>query len=168
MALGCLAAPAAHAQNNAAAPGEAEILGPILFEKIADLDFGPIVPTGTGGTVTINASSGAVTTVGQVIAVGSNQTRALFNVHAPVGVVMIMSGDPSVVLTRVSGTETMTATLSYRHGDGLAVTNVFGLPIGLLATDTRQEIWAGGSLTVAGNQVEGVYQGTFTVSLAFL
>lgn len=162
------AASAANAQTSASAPSDVEILGPITVTKIQDLDFGPMVPTGTGGVVTIDASSGAVTTAGQVVTVGSNQTRALFNVNAPLGVVMILSGDANVTLTRQSGTETMTAALVHTHGNGLAVTNVFGLPIGLQATDSVQEIWTGGSLTVAGNQVEGVYEGTFNISLAFL
>lgn len=168
-ALICLcAAPAAHAQASASADSEAEILGPLAITKIADLDFGPMVPTGAGGVVTIDAASGAVNTVGQVTTVGSSQTRALFNVNAPVGVVMILSGDSSVTLTRVSGTETMTASLTHVHGSGLAVTNVFGLPIGLISTDTTQEIWTGGALTVAGNQAEGLYEGTFTINIAFL
>ena len=170
-AVACLsagvAAPAM-AQGAATADARGELLEPIDLEKIQDLDFGPMVPSGAGGVVTINPSTGAVTTVGNVVIVGSSQKRALFNVHAPIGVVMIMSGDPTVTLTRQSGTETMTATLNYVHGNGLAITNVFGLPIGLIATGTTQEIWTGGALTVSGTQAEGVYVGTFNLDVAFL
>jgi len=164
IALG--AAPAA--AQSADAGSQAEVLDGFNLVKTDDLDFSRVVPSGAGGVVTIDAASGAVSTAGSVTAVGTAQQRARFTTNAPVGTILLLSGDPSVTLTRQSGTETMTATLTYARGSGLVLTNVFGLPIGNLATATTQEIFVGGSLTVSGTQAEGTYEGTFTLMVAYL
>lgn len=150
------------------ATGTGEVLEDIALVNTQGLDFGPIVPGTTGGVVTIAPATGAVTTAGSVVTVGNTQQRARFTLNAPVGLVMIAYLDPSVTLTRQSGSETMTATLNLAHGNGLVVTNVLGLPIGLLATDPAQELWVGGALTVPAAQAEGTYEGTFTLQVIFV
>ena len=159
---------AAHAADEATADAEAEVIASFQLQNVEPLEFGRIVPSGLGGSVMINTNTGAVTTIGQVVAVGTNQTRARFTVKAPVGVIMILAGDPSVELTRNGGSETMTASLTHRGTTGLAATSVFGLPIGLIATAPDQEIHTGGALLVAGNQAEGTYEGTFTLMVSYL
>lgn len=158
----------AHAADNAVATAEAEVIAGFQLENVDPLEFGRIVPSGLGGSVMINANTGVVSTIGQIVAVGSNQTRARFTVKAPIGVVMILAGDATVELTRNGGTETMTASLIHRGTTGLVTATVFGLPIGLRATAADQEIHTGGSLLVAGNQAEGTYEGTFTLMVSYL
>lgn len=162
-----LAAPAA-AQDVASADAKAVVLDDIRLQNVEALQFARIVPSGLGGSVTINADTGAVTTIGQVVTIGTDQTRARFTVNAPVGTIMIMSGDPSVVLTRNGGTETMTATLIHRGGIGLVSATVFGLPIGVRAIAPGQVIYTGGTLTVPGTQAVGTYEGSFTLTVAYL
>lgn len=172
--MACAALPAlvfaapAHAADNATADAEAEVIDGFQLQNVDPLQFGQIVPSGLGGTVTINVNTGAVTTLGQVVAVGNNQTRARFTVKAPIGIIMILAGDPTVELTRAGGTETMTASLTHRGTTGLTTTAVFGLPIGLLAIAPDQEIHTGGSLAVAGNQAQGTYEGSFTLMASYL
>lgn len=168
LGIALLGAAPAQAGDSAAADANAVIIASHQLTNVDPLQFGRIVPTGLGGAVTINASNGAVTTIGQVSTVGSNQTRARFTVKAPIGTVMILSGDPSVVLTRNGGAETMTAALVHRGGSGLIPVSVFFLPIGLQATLADQEIFTGGTLNVAGNQMVGTYEGTFDLIVAYL
>ncbi|MDZ4308537.1 DUF4402 domain-containing protein [Allopontixanthobacter sp.] len=156
------------AADDAIAVSTALVFDGTSLQNVQALQFGQIVPTGSGGAVTINADTGSVSTIGEVVALGSNQTRARFTLEVPIGFTMIISGDPSVVLTRAGGTETMTASLIHRPTSGLAAVTVFGLPIGLVATAPTQEIHTGGSLVVAGNQADGFYEGTFTLMVAYL
>lgn len=156
------------AADDASAVGTAQVVDSTRLHNVAALQFGRIIPSGTGGAVMINANNGAVTTIGQIAAIGSDQTRARFTLEAPIGLIMVLSGDPSVELTRVGGTETMTASLIHRPTGGLATVTVFGLPIGLVATSAAQEVHTGGSLLVAGDQAEGVYEGSFTLMVAYL
>lgn len=158
----------AHAGDSATGDAQAAVISGFQLQNVEALQFGQIIPSGLGGSVMIDASSGNVSTIGQVISVGSNQTRARFTVKAAVGVIMILSGDPTVLLTRVGGTDTMTATLIHRGTTGLAGTTVFGLPIGLIATAPDQEIHTGGALVVPGNQAKGVYEGSFTLMVSYL
>ncbi len=165
--LGMGAVPAL-AADGASADAEAEIIDGFQLQNVDPLQFGRIVPSGLGGTVTIDTYTGTVSTIGQVVAVGTDQSRARFTVKAPVGVILILAGDPTVELTRVGGSETMTATLTHRGTTGVAAATVFGLPIGLIATAPDQEIHTGGALTIAGNQPEGTYEGSFTLMASYL
>lgn len=166
-ALGMGAVPVL-AADGASADAEAEIIDGFQLQNVDPLQFGRIVPGGLGGTVTIDAYTGAVSTIGEVVAVGTDQSRARFTVKAPVGVILILAGDPTVELTRVGGSETMTATLTHRGTAGVAAATVFGLPIGLIATEPDQEIHTGGALTIVGNQPEGTYEGSFTLMASYL
>jgi len=158
----------AHAADDANADAQALVIEGFQLLNVDPLQFGRIVPSGLGGSVMIDANTGTVSTIGQVVAVGSDQTRARFTVDAPVGVIMILAGDPTVELTRAGGTETMTASLIHRGTTNLSVTDVFRLPIGLIATNPNQEIYTGGSLVIGGNQAEGNYEGTFTLMVSYL
>ena len=161
-----LATPAA--AQDASANASAAILNDIQLQNVQPLQFAQIVPSGLGGSVTINAATGAVTTIGQVVAIGSNQTRARFSLNAPVGTVMVLSGDANVTLTRNGGTETMTASLIHRGGTGLVSAMVVNLPIGLRAIAAEQDIYTGGTLTVPGTQAVGTYEGSFNLTIAYL
>lgn len=158
----------AHAEDTATGDAQAAVIGGFQLQNVDPLQFGRIIPSGLGGTVTIDTYTGTVSTIGQVVAVGTDQSRARFTVKGPVGVILILAGDPTVELTRVGGSETMTATLTHRGTTGVAAATVFGLPIGLIATAPDQEIHTGGALTIAGNQPEGTYEGSFTLMASYL
>jgi hypothetical protein len=145
-----------------------EIDNALLLENTQDLEFGKIAVTGAGGTVTIAPATDAASSVGGVTLYGPLRHRAEFVSRAPVGMVALISLDPSVTLTRVSGTETMTATLSRANGPGMANALFAGLPIAVKATAAEQFIYVGGSLTVAGGQAEGAYTGQFDLMLSYL
>lgn len=158
----------AHA-DTVSTTASAEIVGPGTLVNDKGLDFGTIATAGAGGSMSLSAADGDVTTTGDLAVVGSNPpNRALFKASAPVGILLMFSGDPTVTLTRNGGTETMTALLSYDAGAGLIDVEVFGLPIGVQATEAEQEILVGGTLLVNSGQAEGTYEGEFSLTIAYL
>jgi hypothetical protein len=166
-ALSCGLATPATAQHNVAVTPSLRLVEPLVMENAAQLDFGAIVAR-TGGTVTIAAPTGNVTTTGAVQLAGSRRQRATFELEARRGILLLFTGDPAVTLTRVGGTETMRATLDYATGSGLLVIRVLGRPIGFRVTGDVQEIHAGGTLTVPGNQAQGTYEGEFDLTVQYL
>lgn len=166
---GAMLAAAPVAAQGITASSTAEVVDPGTLVKDTDLDFGTIATAGAGGSVTLNVSSGAVSTTGDLAIVGSDPpNRGLFTASAPIGIVMIYSGDPIVTLTRSGGTETMQALLTYDAGAGLLDVVLFGLPIGVRATAPEQEIFVGGTLLVNSGQAEGYYEGEFSLTVAYL
>lgn len=165
-ALALLAAPAAAADSENAT-GEAELLDGFSLVNVDSLDYGRIVPTGAGGAVTINPSNNTRTAVGQTTLIGSDYHRALFTMKAPVGTVMIITGDTNVTLTHSGGVATMDSTLVHRAGSGLVTTMLFGAPIAVMATAPDQEIYSGGTLAVAGTQLPGLYSGTYSITVVY-
>ena len=161
-----LAIPAS-AQDSATVAPSVRLVEPLVMENAAKLDFGAIIPR-TGGTVTINAATGNVTTTGAVVLAGSGRQRATFELEARRNILLLFTGDSSVILTRVGGTQTMRATLSYAAGPGLLVVTLLGRPIGFRVTGDTQTIYAGGTLTVPGNQAQGLYQGEFDLTVQYL
>ncbi len=75
-----LCAPAHAADTNVTA--NAAIVRPNSLIKTDDLDFGTMVSGTTGGTVSINAVTGARTTTGGVTPVGAGTQRAMFQGRA--------------------------------------------------------------------------------------
>jgi Mat/Ecp fimbriae major subunit len=166
--LALLAAPAAAQQATAAATATVEIDDALLLENTRDLQFGTIAVGATGGTVTINPSNDAASSVGSVTLYGPLRHRAEFVSRAPLGTVMVMLLDPSVTLTHSGGVATMNASLTRANGPGLITATVLGLPICIRATSADQYIYVGGSLTVGSGQLEGVYSGQFNLTVNHL
>jgi len=152
------AAPVAPNKNSAAT---ATITPPATLRKLEDLNFGCMIVTGVG-TAVLNPNTDVVTTTGGVTKVGSATTcssySALFEAVSPIkGVVIIRLPKVTSTLTRVGGTETMTAGAWTLDGSGNR--NV-----------PAKEPWAfkvGGTLFVNANQAEGLYVGTFTVDVQY-
>lgn len=143
----------------------ATVVRPNTLVKTDDLDFGTIVSGTTGGTVSVNAVTGARTTTGGSTAVGNDAQRAMFQGSG--GLLLItVSGSTSVTLTRVGGGgTTMTASLvraASTGGGGIALLGSTLLPSGV------QTYYIGGTLTVPANQLEGDYTGTFTLTVNYL
>ena len=162
-ALTALGAPAYAADYNGTTT--ATVVRPNTLVKTDDLDFGTLVSGTTGGTVTINAVTGARTTSGGTTPVGAGFQRAQF--QGTGGILLItVSGSTSVTLTRAGGGATpMTATLvraASTSGGGIALLGSTLLPSGV------QTYYIGGTLTVPANQPEGDYSGTFTLTVNYL
>lgn len=155
---------AAHAADM---PGtvSATVVRPNTLVKTDDLDFGTIVSGTSGGTVSVNAVTGARTSTGGATTVGNDARRATF--QGTGGILLItVSGSTSVTLTRAGGgAPAMTATLvraASTSGGGITLLGTTLLPSGV------QTYYIGGTLTVPANQPEGDYSGTFTLTVNYL
>jgi predicted lipoprotein with Yx(FWY)xxD motif len=158
-----LCAPAYAADTNVTV--NAAVVRPNTLIKTDDLDFGTLISGPTGGTVSINAVTGARSTAGGVTPVGAGTQRAIF--QGTGGILLItVSGSTSVTLARAGGgAAPMTATLiraASTSGGGIALLGGTLLPSGV------QTYYIGGTLTVPANQPEGDYSGTFTLTVNYL
>ncbi len=164
--VACLLLPAtAHAAaGNSQSKGK--IASGLSISNVAALDFGTLVPS-TGGTASVNAQTGVRTTAGAVVAAGGTVSRALFTfVGTPGRVVTLgLSPSPTITITRVGGTETMTINQVRVSANGGTPQ-----PVGPNHTLPPTGIFllgVGGRLNVNANQVGGDYAGTFTVTINY-
>lgn len=151
-----VAAPVAPAQP---ATGRALILVPLQLTKIDDLSFGTIVPSPLSGAVSVNATTGARTTIGGVTGVASDPgNRGYF----------ATAGSPS---QQVIVTITQPLTLDNGLGDSVSVLalTLDGANVRTIDPVTRNFFFGvGGIIFVNANQPEGLYQATFDVTATYL
>jgi hypothetical protein len=148
-----VAAPAAAAPVNATkdASGKALILIPLTLTKVADLDFGTIISSSTSGTVSIAADGSGPTVVGGVTQVAS------------------ATGSPGQFAGAGSANEQVNLFLAspttIKDGAGHSMPISMNLDSTSVVIDSTRAFFVGvgGTITVAANQADGLYTGTFTV-----
>jgi hypothetical protein len=137
--------------------GRATVLKSLSVLKETDLDFGELA-AGGAGTAVIDPASGALTTTGLVLPIGSAAHRATFTATGSKNsVVLIRLPKNPVTLTRVGGTETMTVsnwTLDGNTNRKIPPGNAFTFGVG-------------GTLNVGAAQADGTYAGTFTITVQY-
>lgn len=161
MAPLALLAPAAAVAAPAAAPaapaGRAELLKSLTLTKLADMDFGDLAVAGAG-TATLNPVTDTLTTGGGVLPLGGTPHAARFRgVASGNSVVIIRVPTKSVQLVRAGGTETITLdnfTLDGQSKRAMAQAGVFTFKVGA-------------TLRPAAGQVDGLYSGTFEVTIQY-
>jgi hypothetical protein len=147
---------AAQAATSATATATAEVLSTLTVTADSALNFGQIAAN-TGGTVTVNADS-TVSSTGTLISTGT-RAPAGFTVTGTNGAsVVVTLPAAAATLTRFGGTETMSF-----NGFNSNPAGAFQLS----ATTGAATFNVGGTLTVGSNQVAGVYNGTFAVSVEY-
>jgi hypothetical protein len=150
---------AAPVAPNPPATGRALVLVPLKLTKIDDLDFGTVVPSGLTGAVSINAVTGARTTIGGVTGLPSDIGRRGYFATAgsPNQLVIVTVGQP-IQLTSVAG-DTIPV---------LALT-MDGANVRTIDPTTRNFFFGvGGVILVGANQPEGIYTATFDVTASYL
>ncbi len=125
----------------------------IIWQR--DLDFGRIIATASAGTVTIDPDTNSRATTGGAVAAGGSPQTARFRVAASPGTLVLITRNALPVLTRSGGGATMPVTLLTMNG---AVNPVTTPATGSFDFDI------GGDLSVAANQADGVYSGTFQIN----
>ena len=157
LALLLLPAAASAVPVAASASGKGTVLRPLTVVKQADLDFGELVVTGAG-TAVINPVSGAITTTGPVTRVGSTGHAATFTTTGSRNsIVIIHVPNSATTLTRVGGGGTMTVsnwTLDGPINRRIPLTSAFNFSVGA-------------TLNVGAAQADGVYAGTFAVTVQY-
>ena len=141
---------AAARADTATADARATILAQVSVDSDgSNLDFGTIVTGTAASTVAVNASGTA--TCGSGLVCSGTTSAAGFDVSGTSGETVDISVDKSVLLTGPSGT--MTASLSASDST--------------IVLDGTDAFSVGGVLSVAANQADGAYKGTFNVSVDY-
>jgi len=131
---------------------------------MAPLDFGSLIP-GAGGTITINAQTGAATTAGGVIRAGGTVSRAQFIGSGTAGRIVTLSVAPSPTITISNGVNTMTINQLRVSVNG-GGPQTFG-PNHRLGSTGVINFGIGGRLNVGANQAIGLYSGTFALTMNY-
>jgi hypothetical protein len=125
--------------------------------KIADLDFGGLVVS-SAGTAVIDPVTGAVTTTGTIVPIGTAAHPATFTATGSRNsVVNIKLPNSAITLTRVGGGGTMTLsnwTLDGKSNRKIPLNSAFNFSVG-------------GTLNVGAAQADGTYTGTFTITVQY-
>lgn len=136
---------------------QAALMRPLTLTKLADMDFGNLGVT-TAGTAVINPVTNTMTVTGGVLPLGGTPHAARFaGATSSSAVVNIKIPNNTILLTRVGGTQTIALnafTLDGQSKRAMAQAGVF-------------EFAVGATLRPAANQMEGVYTGTFDVTIQY-
>lgn len=159
LALALLVAAPALAQSSRPMQSKALLLKPLTLTKLSDLNFGTIVPSGSGDLVTIDADTGARTSPSAGLLAIDPGYRARF---ASSGLSNV------VVLLQISAP----ANLTDGFGHNLTMTRLVldqgGFPLRLLTPSSQVFfLGIGGQVFVRANQEEGTYNGTFTLTVTY-
>lgn len=148
LAASVMGANAAHAAT-ASADASANILEQINVTQTADLDFATILTGASASTVVVSAAG--VRTCGTGLTCTGTVTAAAFDVTGTATQTVDVSADASVTLS--SGANNMTATLA--------------TDVATIVLDGTDSFSVGGTLSVAANQADGAYVGTFDVTVNY-
>ena len=152
-------APALAVTPTTQADGKALVLVPLTLTKIDDLDFGSVIPSAAGGTVTLDPLDGTRTPTGGVTLVpGDAGNHAYFaGAGSPNQQVLIALSPP--------------VSLKNSAGDTIPVVGLTldGPPMRTIDPTTRAFfVGVGGILGINANQTPGTYSATFQVTANYL
>lgn len=145
----------------------AAVVAPLSLTKTQDLDFGRIAARPTAGTVTVDVNSGGCTTTGTIIHQGNCQfaefagrgtRRMRVRIQIPTSVTLTGPGGATMLVnTMTLGTQ---PDLTFMGGNGNRRYEI-NSPTGIFTFRVA------GRLNVGANQVPGVYNGTFNVTVQY-
>ena len=167
LSLSALAAATLAAATPAfAAPGTAQasaqvlgvVLQPLTLTKTSDLDFGTVIGSAASGTVTIDADTGARSTVGGVIGVPTYPgNRGVFQGAGTVlQTVALTLSAPALMTSTANPADTLVVTsLSLDQGGSVLRT---------IDATSAFTVGVGGVFAIAANQPNGLYTATFDLT----
>ncbi len=131
------------------------VLGPIEITVDNVLDFGTVAPGPSGGTVTVGTANNTAACVG-VVCVPATAKRGEFHISQAInGAVIDISVGNAVNLTGPVGSDPIVlSALSMSDVDGEIT----------YSSTTPEAVFVGGTITLAGDQLEGVYTGSFDIT----
>ncbi len=164
----CLASVSTHAfAGQAGGTADAVIVTPLSFIQFEDMEFGTMLAGATAGTVVLAPSgtrtrTGGVTLVGGPVQVARFAGLGRFNQN-----VQVSLATNSIVLTRVSGTQTMVVDTFVIGSTPTAVLSTNPRVFRIAAATGLFNFPLGATLRVGANQTPGNYVGTFSVILNY-
>ncbi len=155
MCCGWVSAYAQQNQATTSANAGATIITAIGISKTADLDFGDVVAGATLGTVVITPAGARSATGGVTLGNTGATTAAGFTV----------TGDPNATYAI---TLPSSCVISY-NSDNMTIDTFTSTPsgTGTLSGGGSQTLAVGATLHVAATQANGVYSGSFDVTVAY-
>jgi hypothetical protein len=144
------------------------VLLPLTFVHVAgrDLDFGTVLASGTSGTVSIDADSGGRSFTGGVsllsIALGD---RALFAGVGTDGQQVDIHLTAPASLSRIGGGASVTVNSMSLDSNGLGTATDRTITIN--DVNGAFQVGVGGTFDIVANQMDGVYQATFDVTVDY-
>ncbi len=157
-------APAAFAQT-ATGDSDAVVVSPLSLVPVEDLNFGNLIPGTAGGTAVISPA-GARSVTGSVTAAGGTVSNAEFQGFGTRNrFVFISTASSTYTLNRQGGGATMVMRSLTLQADNLTPRFFPGL-FRISSTDVIT-LRIGATLDVGANQQEGVYTGTFPITMNY-
>ena len=147
---------------NGAGTAKTAVLGPVAMLNTAPLDFGGIAPA-SGGTVTIDAQTGARTAVGVVLAGGTPSNARFISTGTPNRTVTIALSPVPIIISNGANTMSINQIRVSVNGGGPQPVG----PDANLGASGVINYAVGGRLTVAAAQADGLYTGTFTLTMDY-
>ena len=158
----------------ASGAAEAVVVAPLALVANEALNFGRVAPGAAAGTVLLNPDTLACTTTGPIVRTGVCQPAEFTGMGTRRMTVRIQI-PTTVTLTRVGGPQTMTVTglaldttpdLTFLGGNGNGLNN--GNRRYQIAPNSGIFTFrVGGTLNVGANQLGGVYNGSFVVTVQY-
>lgn len=131
---------------------------PIKVMQRQDLDFGTVASSvSTGGTVVINASTGAKSVTGGVVDLGGAHGRAEFRVTGDKNTAYTITLPTSITINAATGPGTATIDTFVSDPSSPAV----------LPNNGQQTVFVGATLTVGANQPPETYSGSFDIIVEY-
>ena len=156
-ALTVLAASPAYAASTDG-NAESEILQPLTLTQVSILDFGSIVPSNAAGRINIRRNDGVCVAQGGAMLIGTGCQRGEFLITGPSRQrVSVATAAAPITLSRSGGGATMT----------MDRVRINGGPNKRLNAAGERTFYVSGRLRVGANQAEGVYDGTFNVTVDY-
>lgn len=164
----------------ASASSQATVVSPLSVIKVQDMDFGKIVPSPLGGTVTIDAVSGACGVTGTIREIATCRYAQFTgmgtrNMNARISLSNVTNltgpGQAMVLDQLVLGTNNTISlagnTNANGQGVGLTQGNGNASRYRITSSSGIYLLNIGGRLTVNANQAPGAYRGTFTINVQY-
>jgi len=156
-ALTVSATPAFAVNPDQQAKANAKIIKPLVLTWVKDLDLGTIVLSGAGtwsGAVVSVAQNGTFSCPSANVTCSGNNDEAVYHLAGTNQQVVTITSSPTVTLNNLTdGVSSLTMTVSAPATVNMPNSGTSGVDFGV-----------GGSITVASNTPDGVYQGTFAVT----
>ena len=156
-ALTLTATPAFAVNPNQQAKANAKIIKPLVLTWVKDLDLGTIVLSGagawSGAVVSVDQAGNFSCTSANVVCSGNND-EAVYHLAGTNQQVVTITSPATVTLSNLTdGTSSLVMTVNAPATVTMPNSGTAGKDFGV-----------GGSITVASNTPDGVYQGTFAVT----
>jgi spore coat protein U-like protein len=145
----------------ATATASGTVVSPIAIAVATNLAFGSFAP-GAGGTVTVD-TGGTRAASGPILMGAGASSAARFNITGQAGLTYSIVHSGTTVLSNGANTMALTKFSDLAGVNGTSGTATTGTLDGAGA----QSLFVGGTLTVAANQVAGVYTGTVIATVEY-